>query len=76
LYDPFGLNLAGIQKEGQPDDKFQYNGKEKQEEFGLNWNDYGARMYDPELGRWHGIDASSEKYENQSPYIYMQGTIQ
>jgi hypothetical protein len=41
-YDPYGLNLAGIEKQGQPDDKFQYNGKEKQEEFGLNWNDYGV----------------------------------
>jgi hypothetical protein len=36
-YSPWGLNLAGIEKEGSPDHKFQYNGKEKQEELGLNW---------------------------------------
>jgi hypothetical protein len=30
-YSPWGLNLAGIEKSGSPNDKFQYNGKEKQE---------------------------------------------
>ena len=32
-YYPFGMNMAGIEKQGRPDHKFQYNGKEKQEEF-------------------------------------------
>lgn len=72
-YSPFGLNLAGIEKQGSPDYKFQYNGKEKQEEFGLNWNDYGARMYDPQLGRWHATDPMAEKYYSLSPYNYVAG---
>ncbi|MDJ1505728.1 hypothetical protein [Xanthocytophaga agilis] len=50
-YDPWGLNLAGIETQSNPNDKFQYNGKEKQEEFGLDWIDYGTRMYDAQLGR-------------------------
>lgn len=70
-YSPFGLNLAGIERQGQPDDKFQYNGKEKQEEFGLNWNDYGARFYDPQLGRWHAIDPMADKYQALSPFVYV-----
>ena len=49
-FSPFGLNLAGIERQGSPDHKFQYNGKEKQEELGLNWIDYGARFYDPQHG--------------------------
>jgi len=70
-YSPFGLNLAGIEKQGQPDYKFQYNGKEKQEEFGLNWTDYGARMYDSQLGRWHNVDPLTELGRRWSPYTYV-----
>ncbi|MDJ1495242.1 RHS repeat-associated core domain-containing protein [Cytophagaceae bacterium DM2B3-1] len=69
-YDPWGLNLAGIEVQGNPNHKFQYNGKEKQEEFSLNWMDYGARMYDAQIGRWHAIDPKAEKYSEWSPYVY------
>jgi RHS repeat-associated protein len=63
-------HLAGIELVGNPNSKFQYNGKEKQEELGLNWIDYGARMYDPQLGRWHVQDPNVEKYESINPYSY------
>jgi RHS repeat-associated protein len=57
--------------QGRPDHKFQYNGKEKQEEFDLHWNDYGARFYDPQLGRWHTVDPMTESQEQWSPYHYV-----
>lgn len=32
--------------------------------------DYGARNYDPALGRWMNIDPLAEKYNGEGPYIY------
>ncbi|MDL2319784.1 hypothetical protein LJC45_01480 [Alistipes sp. OttesenSCG-928-B03] len=49
------------------------NSKETQESFGVNYLDYGARMYDSRIGRWHSIDPLAEKYYSQSPFNYCIG---
>jgi hypothetical protein len=36
----------------------------------LNWNDYGARNYDSQLGRFHVTDKFTEMYYSFSPYHY------
>jgi len=50
--------------------KYLYNGKELQDELGLNIYDYGARTYDPAVLRFWQVDPDTEKYQNQSVYIY------
>lgn len=66
-YYPFGGTFASSTSSVQP---YKYNGKELDTENGLNWYDYGARMYDPALGRWNAVDPMAEKYYGVSPYVY------
>ncbi len=70
-YYPFGLEMAQNYTNSPDATKFRYNGKELQDEAGLDWYDYGARFYDPELGRWHVIDPLAKKYYEWSPYAYV-----
>src|SRR5690554_1206103 len=50
--------------------KYKFGGKEYQEEFDVNMYDFGARNYDPALGRWMNIDPLAEEMRRHSPYNY------
>jgi RHS repeat-associated protein len=70
-YYPFGKSFDNV---NVAQNRYLYNGKELQGQaiggtpFG--WYDYGARFYDPEIGRWHMMDPLAEEYRKWSPYNY------
>ncbi len=69
-YYPFGLKMPGLSfvATGADENTFTYNGKELEDEFGLDWYHYGARFYDPAVGRWWAIDPVDQY---SSPYTYV-----
>jgi len=72
-YYPFGLKHKGYNNVITSTNialKYKYNGKELQEELGLNMYDYGARQYDASIGRFVVIDRYADEFEFQSPYVY------
>ena len=53
---------------GNPSYNYHFGGKELQKETG--WNDFGARMYMSDIGKWGVVDPLSELTPNLSPYNY------
>ncbi len=70
-YYPFGLNMEGNFNGANGTNKYQYNGKEWNDDFGLGLNDYGARFYDAAIARFIEVDPKSEKFIRYNPYNYV-----
>ncbi|WP_281335983.1 DUF6443 domain-containing protein [Flavobacterium eburneipallidum] len=73
-YYPFGLkhkDSNNVVTSTNPGQKYKYNGKELQDELGLNVYDMDARNYDPALGRFMNIDPMAESYYQHTPYNFV-----
>jgi RHS repeat-associated protein len=51
--------------------RYKYNGKEIVNEMDLSVYDYGARYYDPSIGRWGAVDPLASEYPGFSPYHFV-----
>jgi RHS repeat-associated protein len=69
---PFGMAMEGNWNNAgnSNNNRYLYNGKQYNDDFGMGWYDYGARFYDPSIARWSAIDPLAEKYQRWSPYTY------
>jgi len=72
-YEPFGSLLPGRNYRSNSY-RHGFSGMEKDDEMhgatGTSY-DFGARLYDPKVGRWLSIDPLASKYPSQSPYNFV-----
>ena len=72
-YYPFGMNQNGNWYATiTPDNKYLYNGKELNEDWDINLYEYGARWYDPAIGRFIGVDPIADEFPWVNTYNYAE----
>lgn len=68
---PWGVRLNATGTVNSFQNRFELQGKEKEMTFGLNRIDFGARVYNPTIGRWGKSDPASEMYYSYSSFNYV-----
>ncbi len=68
-YRYFAFGEANVE-DVSTNQSYRYTAKPLDKEGGLNLYYYGARYYDPELGRFWALDPAASKYPSLSPYAY------
>jgi RHS repeat-associated protein len=68
-YYPFGAELRSTVNDDQAAN-LRFTGKELDKESHIGLYYFGARYYDPEVGRFLGVDRFADKYPSMSPYQY------
>jgi len=78
-YYPHGLSMAGMGSAaaGFKENKRRYQSNDYNKDLNLNWMDFHARQYDPQLGRFLGVDplADAEGQQVWSPYAALMGQL-
>lgn len=67
-YYPYGEILRQYTTGSNVNDKYKFTEKERDTE--TNYDYFGARYYDSQIGRWLQVDPLAEKYPGWSPYNY------
>jgi len=74
-YYPHGLPIAGMSSAASnfKEQRRKYQGNEYIKDLGLHWMDFNARVYDPQIGRFLGVDPLADVGGQQvwSPYAAM-----
>jgi RHS repeat-associated protein len=75
---PFGMRLGAINYVAGMESPYMFNGKEWVMQGGLNMYDYGWRMYDPTIGRWHCPDPLDQQWSQyvfcgNNPIVHVDG---
>jgi len=65
-YQPYGTIIA--EYNNSVDDRYDFTEKVRDKETDFNY--FGARYYDSDIGRWTSVDPLAEKYPGFSPYAY------
>lgn len=67
-FDINGNSLASAGK----DTEYTYNGKEFQDDLGIDLHYYGFRVYDPAIGRFTSVDPIAERFAFVSGFNYAE----
>lgn len=69
-YYPFGLTVQTTVEPNHVNQPYKFNGKELEKSFGMETYDFGARIQDPQVGRWFGADPLADAVRHESQYAY------
>jgi RHS repeat-associated protein len=72
-YYPYGMLIPELSAKAATKDEqnwYKFSAKELETALNLNMYDFGARLYDPVIGKFLTPDRFAEKYYSLSPYSY------
>lgn len=72
---PIPVTLVPVINPGNVTYKIKYQGQERQDEMGLNWDSFKWRNYDYAIGRFFNIDPLAEDYVYNSPYAFAENKV-
>ncbi len=73
--DPAVTTIKDLVANGMPTNKYKFQGQERQDELGLNWDSFKWRNYDYAIGRFMNIDPLAEDYAYNSPYAFAENKL-